>query len=161
MEHMRAKGKVPLGVTEDGVKFAKSWVSPLVTPRETAVLEVDLIYLTSMKGVAEAGDATPVDTGFVFISSAMNLVEISKGKPADTRSRLLREQFRKEIIFSVGGSWSIYSCDAKITILIDHMDGCGEAKLGDHNVSYMDGGIIPKQQNSSSGSLCRSVSKPP
>jgi hypothetical protein len=45
---MRVEGEVPFGVAEEGIKFAKSRVGPLIAPSESTVLERNLFELAIM-----------------------------------------------------------------------------------------------------------------
>lgn len=159
VEHMRSKAEIPLSIAKDGIKLAKGRVLPPVGPREPTVLEVNLVELTSMQSIPETDNATPINIGFVLVSSAVDLVEVTKHEPPNPRRRLLGNKLGKEIILLDSGRRSVDGCYLEITIGVDDMDGGRQAEFGDHDIGDLDDRIVPQQQNTPSGTQGWSLDK--
>jgi hypothetical protein len=97
---MGVEAKVPFRIAKESIKLAKGGSGTLITPSKTPVLKVDLLELTSLKSRPEAIDAAPINVSSTFIPSTPNLVEIAKGEPPNPTRWLMRDELRKEVIFS-------------------------------------------------------------
>jgi hypothetical protein len=60
MEDVVGESNVPIFITKEGGKLAKSRVMLLITPREFSVLKMYLFKVASIKGIPESHDTTPI-----------------------------------------------------------------------------------------------------
>jgi hypothetical protein len=98
---MSAKTQIPFIVAKEGIELAQGRVFTFITPSEAPVLEVDLMKLARLKGGPKAVDSTTVHIAIVLVPRTPNLVEIPEGKPSSSRRRLVGDEFREEVIFTV------------------------------------------------------------
>jgi hypothetical protein len=69
---------------------------------------MNLLKLTRGKGSSKPIEPASVNVSLVRVSSSINLVEISHGKPFHIVSGLLSNQLIEEIIFASIRSWAIH-----------------------------------------------------
>jgi hypothetical protein len=129
---MRIEAKVPLIIAKEGIKLAESWRIPLITPSKPPVLEMDLLELTRLQGRPKAVDSASIDVSSIFIPSPPDLVEITEGKPLHPIWRLMRDELRKEIIFTSRGRRTVNRSKLEIsmTTRVYDMHASRETKFG-------------------------------
>lgn len=69
MEHMTAKGHVPLLIAKDGVKLAKHQICSFIAPSESPILEMDFLQLTGLQGTTKVVDAATINVALVFVKT--------------------------------------------------------------------------------------------
>jgi hypothetical protein len=85
---MGTKANVPRIVAIEGVKLAKRWIFPFITPCKPTVLQMDLMQVTRLQSGPEAVDPATVYIIIVLVSRPTDLVEITKDQPTNPRRRL-------------------------------------------------------------------------
>jgi hypothetical protein len=85
---MGTEANVPRIVAIEGIKLAKCWIFPFITPRKPTVLEMDLMQVTRLQSGPEAVDLATVYIIIVLVSRPTDLVEVSKNQPTNPQRRL-------------------------------------------------------------------------
>jgi hypothetical protein len=97
---------------------------------------MNLMELASLQSVPEAVDAATVNVGFVFVPRPPNLVEVAQDQPTHPNWRLLRNELRKEVIFTVASRRPIDRGDFEITLIaiVEDVDIHQKTKFRSDNV---------------------------
>ena len=77
MQDIGVECRIPFRIAEEGVKLAKRWVVPLITPREASILKMDFLELAGLQSSAEPVNPTSINISLVFVTCTIDLIEVS------------------------------------------------------------------------------------
>ena len=95
-EHVRPEGEIPGGVAESPVKLDKGRVGSLIAPGEFPVLQLDLLKLADVQGLAELAHQAEIEVGVAFVRGLVYKVEITNDEPFVAVCRGLCNSFVEE-----------------------------------------------------------------
>ena len=76
MQDMGVECRIPFRIAE-GVKLAKRWVVPLITPREASILKMDFLELAGLQSSVEPVNPTSINISLVFVTCTVDVIEVS------------------------------------------------------------------------------------
>jgi hypothetical protein len=76
MQDMDIEVKVPFRIVIEIVKLASGGVISFVAPCEQAILQMNLIKVTSLKRCSKTVNATSVDVALLFLVGSLDLIEV-------------------------------------------------------------------------------------
>jgi hypothetical protein len=85
---MGTEANVPRIIAIEGIKLAKRWIFPFITPRKPTVLEMDLMQVARLQSGPKAVDPAMVYIIIVLVSRPTDLVEFTKDQPTNPQRRL-------------------------------------------------------------------------
>ena len=77
VQDMGVECHILVRIAEEGVKLAKHWVVPLITPREASILKMDFLELAGLQSSAEPVNPTSINISLVFVMCTIDLIEVS------------------------------------------------------------------------------------
>ena len=110
MENVIGEGDVPIFIAKEGVKLAHGRLLSLIAPSELAVLQMDFLEIAILEGIAKAANSTTMNRPSTFITSLVDLVEVSCNQPPGVCRWFLIHKLGEELLLEIAAVRSIDNC---------------------------------------------------
>jgi hypothetical protein len=154
-----AEGEVPIRIAKIRIELAKGGVVLLFAPSESTILQVNLVELARMEGVAEAVDTAMIVVPLILVARAVYLVEVTRCYPLGPWRWLLSQELCEEGIFATRGCRAINRRDLEGDTRLADEDHGRQAVNREHNIRNIHDTVVPEKQDAAPSAQRRPVGK--